>query len=69
MDDKQFSDLLTKLHKAHKKYSDLLKIAEMEYDDRYNRCSSDNDSWVDSFHTSCLPMTLNELETSLKTYK
>ena len=58
----EFQILLNKLHKAHRKYADLLKEAEKEYENRYGVDTEQDDNWVDSFHISPEPLKVKDLD-------
>lgn len=52
MTDWEFTQLLKRVIKANDKYKELLKLAEQEYELRfeYNPSDIDDDNWIDIFH-------------------
>jgi hypothetical protein len=66
MTDKQFQKAIDKARIAF--YHRLLKIAEDEYEKRYNCHPSDvdDDEWIDSMHLIGVSITVSKVEESVK---
>ena len=66
--DKSFQKELDKLHSANKKYKNQLSKVEAEIENKFGVPASNNDSFIDHYHTGCANMTVWQLNESMKIY-